>query len=81
KIENNQVTKQYIGITNSSIKGDEKYYEYAQVWSDGVIRLVKDLESATKFKSEQEAIDSLFNASLWVCEYQDGKIKPLQLSR
>ncbi|MHA3054681.1 hypothetical protein E0H77_12575 [Acinetobacter sp. ANC 4633] len=73
--------KQYIGIINSSIKGAEKYYEYAQVWSDGVIHLVKDVESVTKFKSEQEAIDSLFMVSIWVCEYQDGKVKPLQPSR
>ncbi|MFH7767761.1 hypothetical protein [Acinetobacter sp. BSP-28] len=75
------MTKQYIGITSSSIKGDEKYYKYAQVWSDGAIHIVEDVESATKFKSEQEAIDSLFKVSMWVCEYVGDEIIKLGPTR
>ena len=75
------MVKQYIGITNSSIKGDKKYYEYAQVWSDGAIHLVEDIGSATKFKSEQEAIDSFFKVSMWLCEYVGGEIIKLGSTR
>ena len=73
--------KQYIGISDSTFKQGEEYYEYAQVWSNRVIRFVRDIKSATKFHSEQEAITGLFSSNIWVCEYQDGKVKPLQLSR
>lgn len=75
------MTKQYIGITGSTIKGDKKYYRYAQVWSNGSVRIVEDIVDATKFKSEQEAIDSLFRVSMWVCEYVGDEIIKLGPTR
>ncbi|MDO3663390.1 hypothetical protein [Acinetobacter higginsii] len=72
----------YIGVTTQSAKaGRSEYYEYAVVGFNGDIRPDRDIEKATQYKTEKEAIDAIYRTSFWVAEYDGETVKPLQPTR
>ncbi|MDC4634074.1 hypothetical protein OHV71_12815 [Acinetobacter baumannii] len=72
----------YIGVTTESVKaGRQEYFEYAIVASNGAIRPIRDINMATKFKTEEEVIEAIKRTSFWVAEYDGENVNPLQPTR
>ncbi|KII24029.1 hypothetical protein ACOCHT_08115 [Acinetobacter baumannii] len=72
----------YIGVSTASVNARRpEYYEYAMVGFNGDIRPEKDINKATKYKTEKEAIEAIYRTSFWVAEYDGETVKPLQPTR
>lgn len=75
------VNKKYIGVTAETVKRPVRFYQYALVGFEGSISIAWDVDSASKYDSEDEAMMALRRSSMWVCEYDGENVKPLQPTR